>query len=296
MELRHLNLVVTLAGEGTLTSAGKKLYLSQSALSRQLREIEDELGAPLFRRVKKRMVLTTEGKRVLEGANAVLGEVRRVREDVRCMTVGDVGTLRLGACSHTCFHWLPAVLQSFKGAHPGVEVQIDTAAAHDPAAHLTKGVIDLAIVNIKPIETRISYKKLFDDEMFAVVPKDHSWAGKTHVTARHFAEEHLINYDYPIEEVVFYQRVLLPAGVTPKSLTKLPMTDAIVEMVKAGMGVAVLNHWSIRPFLETNKDLRAIRVTKNGLKRTWYAARRRDERQPPYVSAFIDHLARHAKR
>lgn len=296
MDLRHLRLVDTLSQEGTLTGAGKKLYLSQSALSRQLSEIEDELGVALFKREKKRMVLTAEGARVLDGAKAVLGEVRRLQEDVRRMVAGDMGTLRLGACSHTCFHWLPSVLQSFKAAYPGVSVQIDTSAAHDPVAHLATGAIDLAIVNIKEKSGRVSYRKLFDDEMFAIVRKDHAWAGEPYVTARRFADENLINYDLPIEEVVFYQRVLLPAGVTPKSLTRLPMTDAIVEMVKAGMGVAVLNQWSIEPFLTWSEELRAVRVTRNGLMRTWYAARLRDDRKPPYVTGFIDYLAKRGKR
>jgi LysR family transcriptional regulator for metE and metH len=126
--------------------------------------------------------------------------------------------------------------------------------------------------------------------MFAVVHRDHPWADREYVSARHFEDQHVINFDHAIEDVVFYQRVLRPAGVMPKSWTKLPMTDAIVEMVRAGMGVAVLGRWSIRPYLEST-DLRTIRVTRGGLNRTWYAATLGGQQHPPYLGRFIDLLA-----
>jgi LysR family transcriptional regulator for metE and metH len=292
MELRHLRLIHSLSEEGTLTNAGKKLCLSQSALSHQLSEIEQECGVLLFKRARKRMVLTPAGKRVLKCATAVLDELRHLHNDMRRMASGDTGTLRIAACQHACFHWLPAVLRSFRQVHPGVQVQVVTAATYEPAAHLLKGTIDLAIENFKEREPRILYKKLFDDEMVALVHKDHHWARKTYVTAKHFADEHLINYDRPLEEVVFYQRVLLPARVTPKSLTQLSMTEAIIDMVKAGIGVAVLNRWSVLPYLGS-PALRAIRVTRKGFKRVWYAAVKRGDHQPRFFATFIDLLARH---
>ncbi len=289
MELRHLRLVRALAAKGTLTSAGKQLHLSQSALSHQLRELETELETPLFHRVKKRMVLTPAGSRVLTTANSVLGHIERLDEDIVQMNSGEQGILRIAACSNTCFHWLPKVLKLFIDAHPAVEVRIDSSASHEPIEHLENGVIDLAIMNMKTPSKAAVYHKLFNDEMVAIVHKNHPWAKKDHVTPRAFARETLINYDRPIEEVVFYQRILLPANIMPESLIKLPMTDAIIEMVRAGMGVAVLNLWSVRPYLDSS-DLKAIRVTKNGFIRTWYAVVLRQEQPLTYVGQFIDFL------
>ena len=294
MEFRHLKLVQTLAIEGTLTAAGKRLFISQSALSHQLREIEDELGVHLFQRTRKRMVLTASGTRILASADVVLGEIQRARDDIDRMVSGEAGTLRIAACMHTCFRWLPPVLESFRKAYPTVEVRIDNCAAEDPADHLLAGSIDLAILNLKQERPGIAFLKLFDDEMVAVVRSDHPWASKDHVTARHFANENLVNYDIPFEDVVFITRVLGPAGVAPKSLIKLPMTEAIIEGVRAGMGVAVLNRWSIRPYLDS-PDLHGVRITKNGFNRTWYAAVIDDDRKPPYIGPFIGILARQAQ-
>lgn len=291
LKMNHLRLVQTLAEDGTLTSAGKRLHLSQSALSHQLSGLESNLGAPLFARVRKRMVLTHLGERVLKSAGVILDELDRLQHDTKLMVEGKSGILRLAATSHACFQWLPAVLGAFKQKHPGVSVEINSAATSDPAGHLLSGAIDLAIENIKVSAPQIRYEKLFDDEMFALVHKDHPWAGRTYVSARHFTDEHVVNYDHAIEDVVFYQRVLRPAGVTPKSWTKLPMTDAIVEMVRANMGVAVLGRWSIQPYLESD-DLRTVKVTRRGLERTWYAATLERQQPATHVASFIELLAR----
>lgn len=289
MEMRHLRLVQTLATEGTLTAAGKRLYLSQSALSHQLREIEDEFGIQLFDRCRKKMVLTPAGERVLGAADVVLGEIEDVRDEITRMVMGESGILRISACRYTGFHWLPTVLTHFKKRFPQVEVRIDHSSAHDPTEHLKSGSVDLAIVNAKYNGQGIVYLKLFDDEMVAIVRADHLWASRSYVSARHFADEHLIGYDIPFEEVVFNKQVLKPAGIKPKSLLKLPSTDAIIEMVKAGMGVAAVNLWSVRPYLESS-DLRALRLTRNGYKRTWYAAVPNGGKQPPFITHFIGFL------
>ena len=116
MEIRHLRLVQTLATEGTLTAAGQRLYLSQSALSHQLKEIENEFGVKLFRRFKRRMLLTPAGERFLDSADVVLSEIDKVRDDISRLSSGETGTLRIAACRSLGFRWLPGVVNSFKSA------------------------------------------------------------------------------------------------------------------------------------------------------------------------------------
>jgi len=232
------------------------------------------------------MVLTPAGERVLGAADVVLGEVEKVRNEIMNMVSGESGILRISACRYTGFHWLPTVLKHFKKRFPRVEIRIDHTSAHDPTDHLRSGTIDIAIVNIKNGQKGIVYLKLFDDEMVAIVRADHLWASRNYVRAELFADEHLIGYDIPFEEVVFNQQILRPAGITPKSLMKLPTTETIIDMVKAGMGVAVMNLWSVRPFLKAS-NLRALRLTRNGFQRTWYAAVPNGSKQPPFISHFI---------
>ena len=122
------------------------------------------------------------------------------------------------------------------------------------------------------------------------VPRSQVWSSKSHVTALDFAEVELISYDLPFEEVEFNKLMLAPAGVTPKSMTKVPTIDAIIELVRAGMGVAVLNLRSVQPHLEAD-ELTTVRLQKNGFNRSWYAAVNDDHRKPPYIAHFIGFLA-----
>src|SRR5438093_8523375 len=111
LEVRHLRLVSAVAELGSLTRAGDRLHLTQSALSHQLRDIESRLGTPLFLRVGKRMVLTPAGERLLRSAESVLTTIERTEDAIRNLAGAERGVLRLTTECYTCYHWLPALLK-----------------------------------------------------------------------------------------------------------------------------------------------------------------------------------------
>src|SRR5262245_16152530 len=113
LDTRHLKLIVAISEERSVTRAGERLYLTQSALSHQLRDIEERLGTPLFNRVNKRMILTPAGERLLQSARQVLNELRRAEDDIAQIAAGDHGSLRISTECYTCYHWLPGVLKDF---------------------------------------------------------------------------------------------------------------------------------------------------------------------------------------
>ena len=153
LEVRHLRLVREVSAAGSLTRAGAALHLTQSALSHQLRDIESRLGAPLFLRVGRRMVLTPAGERVLRSANEILATIERTEDAVRHLSGAKRGLLRLTTECYTCYHWLPALLKRYRAAHPEIDIRIDAAATADPIAHLLEGRLDLAIVS-DPVRDR----------------------------------------------------------------------------------------------------------------------------------------------
>jgi len=294
MEIRHLRLVQTLAAEGTLTAAGRRLYLSQSALSHQLKEIEMEFGVKLFRRSRRRMLLTPAGQRFLDGAHVVLGEIDKVRDDISRLSSGETGNLRIAACRSLGFRWLPSVVNSFKTAYPDVEISIDPLWDHDPTKRVLDGAVDIAITNSKNDGRGLAHLKLFDDELVAVVRSDHRWASRNHVTARLLGDENLVMFDFPMNGMDIRSTMLAPSGVTPKSVTTLPTIEAIVDMIKGGAGVAVLNSWPVRPFL-ADGDLQTVRLGRKGIQRSWFAAVTDDDHKPPYIAHFIGLLAHQGK-
>src|SRR6058998_928860 len=143
IEIRHLRLVSAVADLGSLTKAGDRLHLTQSALSHQLRDIEGRLGAALFLRVGKRLVLTPAGERLLASARDVLERLQRTELEIRELGKERGGVLRITTECYTCYHWLPPILTHHKRRFPRVEVRIDVDATMRPVDMLLAGKIDL---------------------------------------------------------------------------------------------------------------------------------------------------------
>src|SRR5262249_28274386 len=150
LDLRHLRLLEAVALEGSMTRAAHRLHVTQSALSHQLREAEERLGAKLFLRVKKKLVLTPAGREMLSAAERVPAELRRAEGRARGLAGGAEGPIRLSTECYTGYHWLPAVLKSFHRSFPGVEVRIDVDSTPRAVDALVEGKLDVAIVFSEP--------------------------------------------------------------------------------------------------------------------------------------------------
>lgn len=288
MEIRHLKLIREVAETKSLTKAKDALFLSQSALSHQLKEIESQLGTPLFHRVNKQLIITGAGKMVLESAERVLADIEKTELSIRKYISGDTGTIRLATQCYTCYHWLPSLLIDFKKEFPKVEVEV-LLDNNNVEEQVLEGKIDLAIISEITDRPRLKYHELFRDEVVALVPTDHPWAERSYVEAADFAEENVIIHSYPLETVSLFSQLLIPEGVTPKKVTQIQVTDAMVELVKAGMGIKVVAKWIIEPYLK-DSALTTVRVTKKGMHRRWYATHLDQEKTPQYLENFVHHL------
>jgi LysR family transcriptional regulator for metE and metH len=291
LEVRHLELVRAIAEEGSVTRAGLRLHLTQSALSHQLRDAEQRLGVRLFDRVGRRLVLSLAGERVLTSARSVLAELDRVEAELSGGSLKPRPLIRLTTQCNTVYHWLPSRLRRFQRSHPDVELEVVAGATNDPIPALTSGQIDLAIVHRHGRDSRLRARPLFRDEMVVVMHPAHRLARAPFVAAADFAPERLILYSIPRESNLVFREVLIPAGVNPRRLTHIQLTEAIVEMVKAGLGISVLARWSVAPQLERG-ELVARPLTRGGKYRDWSAVYR--SRNPPaHLLAFVELLARH---
>src|SRR5213593_3151226 len=290
LETRHLRLVAAVAEHGTLTRARRVLHLTQSGLSRQLLDLETRLGLPLFHRLGKRMVPTPAGERLLAAARRTLPQLGDVEEELRRLAGGRAAILRVSTECYTCYHWLARVLARFERRFPGVDVQIVAEVTHHPVPALLDGRIDLAIISNDDHDDRLAYVPLFTDELVAVLPPDHPLAGKPFLTAADFADQHLFVYLLPPAENDIFVKLLEPAGVMPRRVSAIQLTEAILELVKGAAGVAVLARWAVRPHLKTG-ELRAVPLTRRGLERRWRAAMLRQTPLPLHLREFASLLA-----
>ena len=291
LELRHLKLVQAVNTHGSLTRAGTELHLTQSALSHQLRDIEGRLGSSLFLRVGKRMLLTPAGEHLLRSADDVLATIERTEEAIRHLAGAGAGVLRISTECYTCYHWLPSLLKAYRHAHPRVEIQVVAAATARPLPYLLDGRLDVAIVSDPVRDRRLVARRLFETEMVVIVEPRHPLATRPYVRVEDFARETLLIYP-PKEESTVYREVLVPAGVRPAELQQIQLTEAIIELVKAGLGIAVLARWAVAPYVKAGA-LRAVPLTRRGFRRVWSAATLKNMARVPFVRDFIDLVAKH---
>jgi len=289
MELRHLRLIREVARTKSLSKAKDNLFLSQSALSHQLKEVEGKLGTQLFHRINKQLVLSTAGKMVLETAERVLSDIEQTEKSIRHYISGHTGAIRLATQCYTCYHWLPSILKNFKHEFPNVEIEILHRNDADVEQQIKNGEIDIAVIYESSDYSEINYVELFEDEMYAIVPPDHPWNKKEFLIAKDFENEQIIIHSLPLESVSLFSQLLIPEGIRPKNVIQVQVTEAIIEMVKAGLGINVMAKWIIEPYLK-NGDIRLIPVTKRGIHRTWYAISLAQEESPQYIQNFISHL------
>lgn len=288
IEIRHFQLIHAIAETGSMTKASQKLFLTQPSLSHQLKEIETRLGCRLFLRVNKSMVLTPHGKKILDAGAEILPKVSALEKEIS--NNGTERQLRVTTQCYTCYHWLPALMRKFQTNSPGIEIDIVTEAMSSPIEYLLKGQIDLAITNNLKETNGVKFEKLFEDEQVALVPAKHPLANKKVIQPSDFANEKLIIYKEDISSDYFAQNMLVPKGIHPGKVIKMQLTEARVELVKAGMGIAVLSRWLVKPFVRDSNAIKLIPIGKRGFYRTWYVATLDQKKNDPAIRQFTNFL------
>jgi LysR family transcriptional regulator for metE and metH len=182
------------------------------------------------------------------------------------------------------------MLRPFQRKFPGVDVKIVVEATRRPIEALLDGKLDLAIVNSSVRNSKLTFKPLFQDELVAIMKPDHALAARPFMRAQDFSDEHLIVYAMPREENTIFQKFLTPAGITPRRVSQVQLTEAVIEMVRAGLGMSIMARWAVAPQLASG-TLRAIPLSSRGFYRQWSAAMLKNKSAPAYLHAFVELLA-----
>lgn len=286
MDLKYLRLVKTIVEEGSISKSIDKLHLTQSALSHQLKEAETLAGVELFKRINKRLVLTSAGEIVLESANKILPNIEDLNDNLSKISNGKKGVVRISTECYTSYHWLPSVFKKFTKEYPEVEIKIVMEATHNTFENLNERKIDVAFTNDPMNNGHIEYKEMFRDEMLAIVSADHRLANKKYLKPEDFTDEIVFIHSLPLESVTLFNKLLIPNQVSVGKVMELPLTEATIEMIKANLGISVMAAWAVKPYLN-NKQLTAVKVGTHGLYRNHYLAYFNGTDQPEYLKEFI---------
>ncbi|TNH03675.1 LysR family transcriptional regulator [Testudinibacter sp. TR-2022] len=285
LELRHLKTLIALKETGSVSLAAKRIYLTQSALSHQIKLLEDQYGLTLFERKTQPLHFTAAGERLIKLAYDILPRVIEAELDLIRVKEGDAGQLRIAVECHTCFDWLMPAMDSFRQNWPLVELDIVSGFHTDTLGLLLTHRADWAIVSEIEETAGIVHQPLFAYEMVGICSKDHPLANKEVWQAEDFAEQTLITYPVPDDMLDLLRKVLYPAGINPARRTS-ELTIAIIQLVASKRGIAALPYWAVLPYLERGYVV-ARKITENGLQSELYAAVRENDIHTAFMQDFF---------
>jgi LysR family transcriptional regulator, regulator for metE and metH len=287
LELRHLRTLAMLRDCGNLARAAERLHLTQSALSHQIKAIEDYYGLPLFMRKTRPLRFTPAGQRLLELADQLLPEVAATERDLTRLAGGRAGRLHIAIECHSCFDWLMPTMDAFRDNWPEVELDILTSISFAPLPALTRGEADLVVTSDPIDDPAISYEPLFGYQGMLALANSHPLAAKGWIAPRDLAGETLISYPVERERLDVFKHFLDPAGVEPAAIRTTELTVMIMQLVASRRGVAALPSWVLTEYLA--RDYIAARpLGREPFWCTLYAALRTTDRKLAYMRDFID--------
>lgn len=286
IELRHLRTIKAIHEEGGLARAADQLNITQSALSHQIKHLEEQTGVELFVRRSKPMKLTSAGRRLLSAAEKILPEMAALEEQFKGILSGKTGRLHIAIECHACFEWLFPVLEQFRKAWGEVDVDIRPGLAFDALPALQKEEVDLVVSSDPEDIPGVEFIPLFDYSPVFVASAAHPLAQKGYVEAADFAGETLITYPVDRSRLDVFTELLTPAGVEPAAQRPVELTAVILLLVASNRGVAVLPDWVVRE-VKYSSDYVTRPITENGLTKRLYAAVRSEDATRPFVSHFI---------
>jgi LysR family transcriptional regulator for metE and metH len=286
IEFRHLRTIKAIHEEGGLARAAERLHITQSALSHQIKGLEEQAGVELFVRRAKPMRLSAAGLRLLRLAEDVLPRLAALEEEFAGLRSGKSGRLHIAIECHACFDWLLPVLEAFRMSWPEVDVDIRPGLQFEALPALVRQEVDLVVSSDPETLPGVEFTPLFDYEPVLVCAADHPLAEKPWIEAQDLADQTLITYPVERPRLDVFSQLLFPAGVEPRAVRQVELSAVMLLLVASGRGVAVLPDWVVRG-PATPGSVVARRLTETGITRRLYGATRVEDTAKPYMAHVL---------
>jgi LysR family transcriptional regulator for metE and metH len=295
IEFRHLRTIQAIHEAGGLARAADKLHITQSALSHQIKGLEDQAGVELFVRRSKPLKLSPAGMRLLKLAQQVLPQVQALQEEFSGLRDGSTGRMHIAIECHACFEWLFPVLEQFRKAWGEVDVDIRPGLAFDALPALLKEEVDLVVSSDPEDLAGVEFVELFDYAPVFVAASTHPLAEKPYVDASDFRGQTLITYPVERSRLDVFSQLLIPAKVEPAAIRQVELTAVILLLVASNRGVAVLPDWVVRE-VKYSSDYVTRPLTEKGITRRLYAAVRTDDLDKPFMQDLLKLAGEEARK
>lgn len=287
MEIAQLRSLVTIVREGSFTAAADKLFVTQPALSQQMKALESELGVPLFARRGRRITITAPGEVVLARAEQILGQLQQLQDELAALNGLAQGRIRIGTSDTLCLYLLPPVVQAFRRRYPAVEIHLTNRPSREVVTLLLTGVLDFGLISLPVNEPQLESEYLCTRPEVAICAPDHPLAGQPQASLEQVAAYPLLLLEKGTTSRALLDQLLVQRALTPQ-ITDLGSIEVLKRYAEIGLGVAVV------PAMAVVEEVQRGRLWSLALPwlpvRAIGVVRRRDSYRTPAESAFSDLL------
>lgn len=295
LDLKFLQLVVAIAEEGSLTRAGKRLHLTQSALSHQLATLETRFGVEIFVRKGRQLRLTPLGDRLVSRARLLVSQVEALEAEL-LSPQRQKQELRIVTQCFTCYHWLPSLLCVFEAEHPRTTVSLVVESTRHALDALDAGAVDLAISTEQREDARYLRQHVFDDELMIALSPRHRLAEGSEVLCSDLQDERLLVHPPSDADRRWFQHSMNCGGAAfePREVQRIPVTDSIVELAASGYGCALMSRRAASHAVAQGRIV-LRQLGPRPLIRSFFAYRRHDNPTQLPIDDFIGVLVQHCR-
>lgn len=245
MNLHQLRLFCAVVERGSFSLASRELFVSQPALSIQIKRLEQSLGLRLLRRSRGGVVLTPAGQELYTVARALLEQVATAERRLRALRTGEAGTLAIGVSHTGALYFLTDVVKAFAHEQPAVHVNIEVATAPTLFDRLQRGSLDVGLEWGPVLPTSLETVELWTERFGIIASPQHEGAGAGWITREQFIQTPFITLQYGLGTPSFIEIWLLEHNLLPASITRLPSIDAVKRLVEANLGLTILSYLSV---------------------------------------------------
>jgi LysR family transcriptional regulator, low CO2-responsive transcriptional regulator len=294
VSLRQLRVFEAVARHNSYTRAAEELHLSQPAVSMQVRQLEDEIGLPLFERLGKQVVVTEAGREVFHYSRAIGQSLREMEELLESLKGVSRGSLCIAVAS-TVNYFAPRLMAIFQQRHPGIGLRLDVTNRESLVQMLDSNSVDLVLMGVPPRHVEVESEAFMDNPLVVIAPPDHPLAGERAISLARLAEEVFVMREEGSGTRQAMERFFSERGQTIRHGMQMTRNEAVKQAVRSGLGLSVVSLHTIELELETR---RLVTLDVEGFpdRRQWYLVYRRGKRLSPAAGAFREFVLSEAAR
>ena len=295
MELWQLRTFRVVAETLNFTKASEKLHLTQSAVSHQIKALEEDLRVPLFIRAKRGVLLTDAGKVALKYAIRILDEAEEMRERLAGREIALVGRVRVAAATQALVFLFAPLFEDFMDAHESVELVFRTTVSTEQTVEdILNGVADVGFASLAVYSPNLQVVELFDDELVLVVGKKHRLNEQTEVSINEIKQEKWILFERGASIRRATDNFFKKVKIEPETALESNDTYFIKIMIEHGLGVSLMPSWAVREEIKNGK-LAQVKIKNHELRRSVAMVSMKGQQSAP-IRAFIAFILEHKEQ